>query len=126
MALTDLQRAVCRLLAEHCGKDPGFSPGAIVEQVARTGRFAAEEVEELAFAGPPPEAGVLARRWHDAVGLARDLVDVLPPEDAGTCVLLGDDLCRLAPRELTQALDREEIRFRSGSIGGALPTIRPS
>jgi hypothetical protein len=42
------------------GKDPGFTPAAILEHVARTARFAPEEIAELDFAGPAPEPAELA------------------------------------------------------------------
>jgi len=108
-----------------CGKDPGFSPASILEHAARTGRFTPEELAELAFAGERPDPSDLARRWHDALDEARKVVEILPAQEAGACVLLSDELCRLAPAGLVAALERGAIRFRTGSIRGALPTIRP-
>lgn len=109
-----------------CGKDPGFSPASIIEHVGRSGRFAAEEVAALAFAGSPPDPADLARRWHAALHAARAIVETLPAEEAGTCVLENRDLCRLAPDGLARALEAGTIRFRTGSIRGALPALRPS
>lgn len=110
-----------------CGKDPGFSPASILEHAARTGRFAADEVAELVFAGPAPDVSELARQWHAALDAAQAIVEALPGEEAGTCVLLGgQELCHLAPEDLVPALQGGEIRFRAGSIRGALPTLRPS
>jgi hypothetical protein len=108
-----------------CGKDPGFSPASILEHAGRNGRFAPQEVAELAFAGERPDASHLARRWHAALDAARAVVEILPADEAGTCVLLDDELCRLAPAGLATALQRRAIRFRTGSIRGALPTLRP-
>lgn len=108
-----------------CGKDPGFSPAGILEQLGRTGRFSRAEVEELAFSGPPPPASELSRRWRHGLETARALVAALPAEQAGTCVLAGDDLCRLDAAALPQALENGELQFRAGSVGGALPSIRP-
>jgi hypothetical protein len=109
-----------------CGKDPGFSPASIVEHVARSGRFSAEEVGALAFAGSPPDPGELARYWHEALLTARAILEILPADEAGACVLEGQELCRLPPRDLAAALERGGLRFRTGSIRGALPTLRPS
>jgi hypothetical protein len=109
-----------------CGKDPGFSPASIVEHVGRSGRFAAEEVAALVFAGSPPDPADLAARWHEALHAARAIVEILPADEAGTCVLEGQELCRLPPDRLTRALEGGAIRFRTGSIRGALPTLRPS
>lgn len=109
-----------------CGKDPGFSPASILEHAGRSGRFAAEEIAALAFVGSPPNPAELSRRWHEALETARQTVELLPSEEAGTCVLLHEqELCRLPPHELSGALERGHLRFRSGSIRGALPTLRP-
>jgi hypothetical protein len=150
MALTELQRTVCRLLAARreardwvdliecdrrvqplgylawaaCGKDPAFGPAAVLEQAARSNRWTAGELAELSFTGPPPDAADLSRRWHAALAAARDVVAVLPAEEVGTCVLLGDDLCRLNAGELTRAKGEGRLRFHAGSIRGALPTVR--
>lgn len=110
-----------------CGKDPAFSPETILAHAERSGRYSAQEIAELDFATSPPDAGDLARRWHGALRTAHRIVEALPPEEAGSCVLLKrEDLCRLAPPELEAALGRGEISFRSGSIRGALPVIRPT
>ena len=109
-----------------CGKDPGFNPASIVEHVGRSGRFAAEEVAALAFAGSPPDPANLARRWHEALHTARAILEILPADEAGTCVLEGQQLCRLPPDHLARALERDALRFRTGSLCGALPTLRPS
>lgn len=110
-----------------CGKDPGFSPASILEHAARTGRFASEELSELAFEGPPPDPTDVARNWHAALEEAREIVAFLPPEEAGTCVLTGaSELCRLPLGDLAPALERGELSFHTGSIRGALPTIRPT
>jgi hypothetical protein len=109
-----------------CGKDPGFSPTSILDHVGRSGRFAAQEVEDLAFAGSPPDPAELARRWHAALETAHAIVKILPADEAGTCVLLeSHDLCRLAPNDLSTAVAEKTLRFRTGSIRGALPTLRP-
>ncbi|HEX2254196.1 MAG TPA: nucleotidyl transferase AbiEii/AbiGii toxin family protein [Thermoanaerobaculia bacterium] len=106
-----------------CGKDPGFSPAGVLEHAARANRYTAGEVAVLAFDGPPPDAAEMSRRWHAALDTARRTVDLLPAQEAGTCVLQGDDLCRLPPEELPGSL--AALRFRTGSLSGVLPTVRP-
>jgi hypothetical protein len=107
-----------------CGKDPGFGPAAVLEQAARSNRWTAGELAELAFEGPAPDAADLSRRWHAALDAARAVVAVLPAEQVGTCVLLGDDLCRLDAGELADAKRQGRLRYRAGSIRGVLPTVR--
>lgn len=109
-----------------CGKDPGFSPASILEQAGRSGRFASEEIGLLAFAGSPPDPADLSSRWHEALDTGRRIVEILPSEEAGTCVLLNErELCRSPPDDLLGVLQRGGLRFRRGSIRGALPTLRP-
>lgn len=108
-----------------CGKDPAFGPAAVLEQAARSNRWTAGELAELSFAGPPPDAADLSRRWHAALDAARPIVGLLPAVEVGTCVLLGDDLCRLDAGELAEATRQGRLRYRAGSLRGALPTIRP-
>jgi len=108
-----------------CGKDPGFSPASIVEHAAATTHYSAAEVGSLAFAGTPPDAAVLSRRWHQMLDAARDLIRRLPAEHVGTCLLtLEGDLCRAEPAEASALLSAGRVRFHEGSIRGALPQLK--
>jgi hypothetical protein len=106
------------------GKDPGFSPHALVEHAARSSRYSELEVRALSFAGPPPDAGELSRRWHRILDEARALMPLLPVDTAGKCVLdANGGLWRGNPEELPGALSQGLIHFHPGSIRGALPQI---
>jgi hypothetical protein len=105
-----------------CGKDPGFSPTAILEHAARSARYTAEEVSSLAFEGGAPDPGELSRRWHRLLDDARLIVSTLPAREVGKCVLAADGgLCRSTVDELPAALARE-VCFHPGSLRGAFPT----
>lgn len=107
-----------------CGKDPGFSPGAILEHAARSGRYSVEEVLELSFSGEPPDAGELSQKWHAILSRANAVVALLPAEEVGRCVLTGaGNLYRGDASELRGALDRQEVLFHSGRVRGAYPQI---
>lgn len=106
------------------GKDPGFSPTAILEQAGRSARYSASEIAGLAFSGEPPNAAELSQQWHAMLNEAYTLVAVLPAAAAGKCVLaeigslyLGD----LA--QLQAAMDSGSLRFHEGRIRGAFPQI---
>jgi hypothetical protein len=73
-----------------CGKDPGFSPAAILSEARRTSRYSVDEVRQLAFSGPPPDAGDLARRFAAMLDTAAQAHDLLPLDEAGKCVLSTD------------------------------------
>ena len=107
-------------------KDPGFSPAAILEHAARSSHYSAAEVGALAFAGPPPHAGVLSRTWHVLLEAARQVVSVLPAEEIGKCVLTrsASDSTRPLPSVDTIARNSRcgvTVRRRS-----AWPVSRPS
>src|SRR5436190_10835300 len=53
-----------------CGKDPGFSPEAILEHAGRSGRYSADGVSELAFDGDPPDARELSTKLHEIMDAA--------------------------------------------------------
>ncbi len=107
-----------------CGKDPGFNPASILEHAARSGRYSREEVGQLAFAGEPPDAATLSRRWHELLAEARRVVEALPEDRAGTCVLTtAGDLCRAPSAELSTLLREGSLLFHAGRIRGALPRL---
>lgn len=107
-----------------CGKDPGFGPAAILDGAARSGRYSVDEVRELSFAGEPPDAAELSRTWHRILGSARRVVDLLPPEEVGTCVLSSaGHLLRATPAELETAITEGRVMFHRGSIRGAMPRL---
>jgi hypothetical protein len=106
------------------GKDPGFSPAAILEHAAQTVRYSADELASLDFESAPPDAVVLSRQWRAALTAARSVVELLPAAEAGRAVL--DTSCRLfrgGPDDLRAALDAGAVRYHAGRIRGAMPTI---
>ena len=107
-----------------CGKDPGFSPAAILEQAGRSSRYSADEVSELSFAGESPDPGELSRKWHRALDSAKQVVALLPPDELGKCALtLQGKLYTGGVSELRGSLERDEVTFHAGSIRGAFPRV---
>ena len=107
-----------------CGKDPGFSPTAILELAARSARYSEAELRGLDFEGDPPDAGSLARRWREVLDRARVIVADLPAEAAGRAVLTMDgDPFRGEPAALREALRGSGLQYHEGCIRGAFPRI---
>jgi hypothetical protein len=107
-----------------CGKDPGFSPAMILAEAKRSSRYTAAEVGELAFEGEAPSPAQLSIEWSKILTEAKELIDQLPPEQVGRCVLGGGgELFSGTATEAVTALKRGTMRFHEGSIRGALPTI---
>lgn len=107
-----------------CGKDPGFSPAAILEQAGRSGHYTQNELDGLAFAGPPPDLAAAARAWHAMLGQAREIVGLLPAEEAGKCVIdRRGQLYAFPPDRLRLDLAAGALMFHEGSIRGAFPRL---
>ncbi len=105
-----------------CGKDPGYSPGAILEQAGRTARYVQSEVEGLAFEGGAPDLAALADEWHEMMRSAHEVITRLPPSEVGKLVLSPDGaLFRGAAGELAVALAHGAIRYHEARIRGAYP-----
>jgi len=108
-----------------CGKDPGFSPINILEEARRSGRYSQLELQELAFAGPSPDARELGARWHRILREAELVVDGLRGCPSGNCVLdRSGELCRLPASEIASAVSHRQLVFHPGSMRGSVPTVR--
>ena len=82
------------------------------------------EKAELAFAGAPPDAADLSRRWHVLLDAGRQVVDVLPAEEVGKCVLTYDgELFKGDTEDARRSLAEGEILFHAGRIKGAFPQV---
>jgi len=108
-----------------CAKDPGFGPAAILEGAARSGRYSAEEVRQLSYAGEPPDATELARAWRRILDSARQILPLLPADEVGSCVLdARGSLFRGSATELREALGARAVVFHRGRLRGALPRLK--
>lgn len=98
------------------GKDPGYSPAGLIEQLARKGRFRPEEFADLQL-NVPIDLPAWKKIWLQALDEARLLVERLPPEDAG-CLYFDPSRRRfVAPGE-----PRNLVRH-FGARGGVLPAV---
>jgi len=108
-----------------CGKDPGFNPVSLLSEAKRSSHYSTEEVEQLSFQGPAPNASTLSRQWHTMLKEAEKIIELLPPQEVGKCVL--DDKAGLfigGPEILNDELKRDSIQFHKGTIKGAFPKLR--
>jgi hypothetical protein len=107
-----------------CGKDPGFSPVAILELASRSARYSESELRGLDFEGEAPDAAALAGRWRAALETAREIVSLLRGQEPGLAVLARDGTpFRGSPDALRDALPRGELLYHEGRIRGAFPRI---
>lgn len=106
-----------------CGKDEGYSPGLLLQGASRQ-RYTQDDIELLEFDGEHPSARVLGTTFKAAVEEARVLIDWLPTEHLGTCLLHPDGSPYAeGPTELANDLRNGQVRFHRGRIGGVWPSI---
>lgn len=106
------------------GKDPGLGPALILSEAASRARYTQQELEGLDFGdGAVPDAASLMSNWHARLREARLVVEALPAEAAGCCVLEGLDLARRPASELSRAVDERRLTFHPGRLGGAFPRM---
>jgi hypothetical protein len=107
-----------------CSKDPGFNPTSLLNESKRSSHYSAAEIAQLDFSGPLPDVAALGRQWHGMLKEAIEIIELLPAEYAGTCVLdYKANLFRGGPEVLAGALSEKAVRFHAGMIGGAFPKI---
>jgi hypothetical protein len=99
------------------GKDPGYSPGLLVEMLARKGRYRPEDFAPLQLS-VKPDLPALKQAWTGAIADARRLVQELPPGEAG-CLYL-DPATR---KFVTPAGDLSRLIRHHGARGGVVPAV---
>jgi len=112
-------------LAWACaGKDPGLNPSFVLNEAKRTSRYTQEDISGLSFDRAPPDLADLSRKWRLAANQAQVLIELLPEDHVGECVLdKRGELFRGEPDALKQALQDGSIQFHRGHIGGSMPTF---
>lgn len=109
-----------------CGKDPGFSPLSILNEAARSSHYTDEELGRLDFSGEPPDITALSRQWKEIQKAAHNIIEILPSQYAGYCLLDETGSLFSGDKEqLEEALQAGSCRWHKGILGGVLPEIRP-
>lgn len=97
------------------GKDPGFTPTAIVDLLQRRGRVRPEDFDRLHLT-ERPDLVDLKRRWREALAEARTFVTSRPPEETGCLYWSNSEQCFV-----DRDLDRPDVVPHFGRPGGVLP-----
>lgn len=106
------------------GKDPGLNPSFVLNEAKRASRYTPEDIAGLSFEGVPPNLADLSGKWRLASQQAQVVVDLLPEDHVGECVLdQKGALFRGEPDELKQALENDFLQFHKGHIGGSMPVF---
>jgi len=101
------------------GKDPGFTPLSLLEQLKRTGRYQPEDIERLDLAAPfDPVEG--KRRWLAALEQAEEFVGSRPPDEVGCLYYSRDRDAFVTPSPDTD-LESQGVVPHFGRPGGVVP-----
>lgn len=110
-----------------CGKDEGWNPQLIVEEAARNGRASPLEWKQLEWQGEAPDPIEFKTQWRQALSSAAEIIRILPLETLGMAVLDATGApFRGDLNALKSALERDELRFHAGYVGGAWPLLKPN
>ena len=107
------------LMWAACGKDAGYTPALLLDQMNRHARFQESDLKGENLARPV-DLRELKRQWLAAQDRATILFASLPEEDLG-CLYLGPDNQPVTP-------DPDNVQFPQlkrhfGSVGGAWPKL---
>lgn len=100
------------------GKDPGFTPFALLDLLRRRGRYHPEDFARLRLTGPI-DLGQLKALWRDALADAEAFVRSRPPEEAG-CLYYSRGLERFVAPGTPGS---EDAVPHYGRPGGVLPRV---
>ncbi len=104
-----------------CGKDPGFTPVFLLEQINRHAAYTQHDLDRLMLAGKQA-LPALKRQWLTALAKAATLVNLLPGAEIG-CLYLNARGETVVPDP--GAPDFAGWHRHFGSACGAWPTILP-
>ncbi len=106
------------------GKDPGFTPLSLLEQLKRRGRYQPADVDRLHLA-KPFDLVEAKRRWLEALEEAEVFVSSRPREEAG-CLYYSMPAERFVAPAPGADLEAEGIVPHFGRPGGVLPRVEGS
>lgn len=101
------------------GKDPGFSPLSLLEQLKRSGRYRPEDVARLDLARPF-DMQRAKERWLAALADAEAFVEQRPPDELG-CLYYAPSRQRFEAPLPDADLSEQGLVIHFGRPGGVLP-----
>lgn len=102
-----------------CGKDPGFTPMFLLDQVARHVAYTQIDLDRLSLS-KPLDLRALKQDWLSSLDNARILVESLPADEIG-CLYLDKNEKPVTPVPDSSVFSRLQRHY--GCIRGAWPTL---
>ena len=103
------------------GKDPGFTPASLLEQLKRRGRHRPEDIERLALAAPFDPAKAKTA-WRAALRDAGDFIRGRPHEEVG-CLYYSPGRDRFVAPSPEESLKEQGLIPHFGRREGILPRV---
>ena len=119
--LHDTYLSLGALVWAASGKDPGFTPDFLLDQMGRHAAYRQPDLDRLSLR-EPLDLRELKKRWLAAVDAARAVLVKLPPTEVG-CLYLGPDLRPRTPDPDSSGFPRLTRHY--GCVRGAWPTLSP-
>ena len=105
-----------------CGKDPGYTPGMLLEHANRHASYSQEDIDLLSLR-VPLDIKALKHQWLAARQAAETLIHRLPSEEMG-CLYLDAAGSPVQPDPASSAFSSLVRHF--GCVRGAWPSISPN
>jgi len=102
-----------------CGKDPGFTPGFLLDQAGRHVAYTQADLDRLNLRDSL-DLKSLKKKWLKALEDAQRLTDALPPDEVG-CLYLDAKQIPITPDPASGVFSALTRHY--GSIRGAWPTV---
>jgi hypothetical protein len=103
-----------------CGKDPGYTPGFLLDQAGRHVAYSQVDIEHLNLR-VPLNLQTMKRQWFGALERAKNMLASLPADELG-CLYLDSDGYPVTPDPSTDQF--AQFTRHWGSVRGAWPTIK--
>jgi len=104
-----------------CGKDPGFTPEFLLNQISRHVAYSQNDLNNLNLT-TPLDIKTLKQKWLTALSEAEKLIVELPGNEIG-CLYLSAQKSPVTPNPGLS--DFNELIRHHGSISGAWPVLSP-
>jgi hypothetical protein len=105
------------------GKDPGVNPQMLLDDANRL-HYSQAEIDTLDFEQKPESLALLSQEWKGAIGTGRKIIDQIPIDTLGQCVLdKSGTLYNKSVESLKEDIINGKVYYHKGSIGGAWPQV---
>ncbi len=109
------------LIWAACGKDPGFSPGSLLELLKRRGKYRPEDFKRLHL-NEEIDLHALKSKWLEMLGEAEVLIDERPMDEVGCLYYSTANNSFVTPK--STPLDAQGLQIHFGRPGGVLPKLK--